>query len=439
MRGRAVRLALALAITGAIAGCGVFGEDEERLSGERIRIRGQPAGSTEAGATGAAGPLPEPAVNQEWTQTNGRSSHASGHLAGPAAPALAWQADAGAAAGSGARITGAPIVANGRVYTLDAEAQLSAFDAASGAPVWRTSLAPGNEPGRQGFGGGLATDGQFVFATTGFGEVLAIDAASGTMAWRHAAGAPFRSAPAVSDGIVVAVTRDNRALALSARNGAVIWRIDGATAEAGLLGGASPAVSGELAVLPFASGELLGVQAGTGRRAWSAVLGGAGRGLARSAIADVTGDPVIAGRVVVAASQSGRMVAIDGLTGDRGWTRSLGAVGPIWAAGGSVFLVTDGSALARLSLETGETIWSTDLPAFRRPGNRSDPIAYSGPVLAGGRVLVTDSLGNLLAFDPATGAPAGATPLSSGSTTGPVVANGTIYILGDDATLQAFR
>src|SRR5690606_32001273 len=124
---------------------------------------------------GPADPLPDAILNREWTQTNGQSTHASGHLAGPAAPALAWQTDIG----SGARITGAPIVAGSRVYAMDAASRLGAFDTGSGAVAWRTSLAPAGEPGSDGFGGGLATDGRLIYATTGFGEILGVDASSG--------------------------------------------------------------------------------------------------------------------------------------------------------------------------------------------------------------------------------------------------------------------
>ena len=436
---RGLGLSLALAALAALGGCGALDwfDDDERLSGERVPIRDQ--SGADATAAAAAQPLPPPGPNADWTQTNATASHASGHLAGPSAPVLAWTADAGEGAGGSAAITGAPIVAGGRVYTLDAAAQLGVFDAGSGSAGWRTDLSPAGEDGDEGFGGGLATDGRLVYATTGFGEVLAVDAGSGEIAWRFRAGGPFRAAPAVSEGVVLAVTRDNRAMALSAGSGEVLWRLDGASSDAGLLGGASPAISGDLAVVPFGSGEIAGVQLGTGRRIWSAVLGGARRGLARSAISDVTGDPVIAGRAVVAANQSGRTVAIDGQTGVRGWTRSMGAVGPLWSAGGSIFMVTDDLRLTRLALQTGDTIWSTQLPAYEDPEDRDDPIAYSGPVLAGGRVLVTDSTGNLLAFDPGTGEGLGAVELTDGATTGPVVAGGTIYVLSDDATLQAFR
>lgn len=423
----------AIALAGVLSGCGLF-DDDERLEGDRIRIRDALTSGQERDLA-AATALPAARLNDDWTQTNAQSDHAAGHLSGPSAPRLVWSADAGA----GGQITSGPIVVGGRIYTLDGESVVAAFETGSGDNVWRKSLAPEGEGEDDGFGGGLAADGGRIFATTGFGEVLGIEPASGEVLWRYRASAPFRSSPAAAGGVVVAVTRDNEAVALNAADGQLLWRVAGVTSAAGSLGGASPAISGELVVVPFGSGEVVGVQRSTGRQVWSAVLGGTRRGLARGSIADVTGDPVIAGRAVVAANQSGRMVALDGQTGQRGWTRTLGSTGPLWAAGGSIFVVTDSAVLVRLSLSNGRTVWSTEMPAFEDLEDREDAIAYSGPVLAGGRVFVTDGLGNLLSFDPDTGAQGETVDLSSGSITGPVVAGGTLYVLSDDGVLQAFR
>lgn len=327
----------------------------------------------------------------------------------------------------------------GRVYVLDAAAQVSAFDASTGSVAWRTDLAPEGEDGADGFGGGLAAAGELVFATTGFGEVVALDINTGEIIWRYKATAPFRAAPAIERDVVVAVTRDNRALAINANAGSLIWRIDGISSEAGLLGGASPAIQGRLAVLPFGSGEVVGADVVSGRQAWSAVLGGARRGVARAAIADVTGDPVIVGRIVIAANQSGRIVAIDGRTGRRGWTRSVGSTGPIWAAGDSIYLVTDDSALVRMTIQGGQTIWRQPLPAFEDEEDREDPIAYSGPVLISGQLWITSSRGEMLAFDAANGEARGVIDIAAGTTTGVAMAGRTMYVLSEGGTLEAFR
>jgi outer membrane protein assembly factor BamB len=235
------------------------------------------------------------------------------------------------------------------------------------------------------------------------------------------------------------VTRDNRAVALDGATGNIRWRLQAASSDAGLLGGASPAIAGRLVALPFASGELVGVDGGAGRRLWSAVLSGGRKGFARSAITDISGDPVVVGPFVIAANQSGRMIAIDGRNGQRVWTRNLGSASPIWAAGDTIFMVSDAAQIMRISARDGRTLWASQMPAYKDQKDLDNPISYSGPVLVDGRLLLTDSLGNLLSFDALTGAAGPGVRIDGGSVTGPVVANGTVYVLSDNGTLYAFR
>ncbi len=424
-----------LAVALLLGGCSLF-DDEEKLEGERISLRSDPAAT--AGVVEEV-PLPEIQTNAEWTQTNGTPSHYLGHLAGPAQPSQVWSADAGAGSSRDGAITSPPIVVSGTVYTLDAAAQLSAFDAGSGAERWSISLAPEGESGSEGFGGGIAADGGKIYAATGFGEMLAVNPSSGEILWRQSFGAPFRAAPGARDGVVVAVTRDNSAVAVDGADGKVRWRQRSATSDAGFLGGASPAFAGPLVILPYASGEIVAVQALTGRRLWSAVLSGGRMGTARAAITDVSGDPVLVGSYIVAANQSGRMLAIDARTGQRVWTRSVGSGAPLWGAGDTLFLVTDDAVLMRVSAQDGRTLWEKQLPAYTDPGDRQGAISYSTPVLVSGHLILTDSEGTIYSYDAKSGVGGEIGEISGGSGTGPVVANGTIYILSDGGMLYAYR
>lgn len=430
------RAAFALALAALAAGCG---SDEEILPGTRIPVR-QAAEARMAPPEVAAqaadlGPVE---TLTAWTQPNAIPSRAPGHIAGPAGLTQAWRADAGTGSGGGSWITSGPIVAEGLVYALDAAATVSAFDAGSGRLVWRAEVAPEGEDPEDGFGGGLAfLDGR-VFAATGFGEVVALGARDGAELWRRDLAAPIRAAPAAADGRVIVVTRDSAGFALDAATGAIQWRVLGAAGAAGVLGGASPAVGGPLALLPFASGELVAVVAATGRRVWSDALTG-GRGFAGAEVSDVSGDPVIAGVVAIASNATGTMVAIDARTGQRGWRREFGSDNSVWTVSNSLFALDRDARLLRLAAVSGETLWETDLPAWDDPEDREGAIAYGGPVVADGRVYVTSSDGALLVFDAQTGEQVQSLAISGGATTGPVIAGGTLYVLADSGDLYAFR
>ncbi|MEL6477262.1 MAG: PQQ-binding-like beta-propeller repeat protein, partial [Pseudomonadota bacterium] len=163
------------------------------------------------------------------------------------------------------------------------------------------------------------------------------------------------------------------------------------------------------------------------------------RGLARASITDLSGDPVVAGPLVVAANQSGRLVAIDGRSGVRAWTRGIGATRPPWPVGETLFLMSDLAELIRIDLRSGSTLWKTDLPAWEDEEDEEDPITYSGPIVVSGKVLVSDSLGNLWSFDGETGEGAVIEDIPGGSRTGPISAGGTVFVLSDDADLVALR
>lgn len=433
----AIKVAM-IAVLGAalLSGCSWFNE-KKKLPGERIDIR--PQTDEAAPLTPKQSPLPNVYSNADWTQTNGAPTHNSGNLAGPATLTRVWSADAGSGNNGSGAITSAPIVVGGTVFTLDSTARLTAFDASSGRRIWRTDLAPKGQNDVDGFGGGLAADGGKLFVTDGFGEVLAVEPGTGKILWRQSFGAPIRSAPAAANGLVVAVTRDNTGYGLNAEDGKLRWRVRGAASAAAYLGGASPAIVGPLAVIPFASGELIAVEAQTGRQFWSAVLSGGRRGLASSAITDVSGDPVVIGPYVIAANQSGRMIAVDARVGQRAWTRNVGSTGPIWGAGDTLFVVSDQAKLMRISARDGSTLWETQLKAFGSPDSREDAITYSGPVLVDGHLLFTDSTGNLFSYDAETGEGKAVAQVSGGSITGPVVAGGEVYVLSDNGTLYAYH
>lgn len=420
-------------------------EKEVILPGERLDPRAvtSPDGpSTVSAPLVSASPVALPAArtNAEWTQTGGNAAHAEGHVALGTGTARIWSAPIGQGADRKHRVTADPVVAAGRIYTLDSRARVSATSTA-GATLWTADLTPGNENPNNASGGGIAHDNGRVFVTSGFGELVALDAASGQVVWRQRVGAPVGGAPAAAGGMVFTVGRDGTGWGVRAQDGKVMWQTTGNKSTSGVVGVSAPAVSGDTVVLPFASGQLLAVDTKTGDQLWSADVGGTRVGRSIALIRDMTGDPVIVGQTVLAGTSSGRTGAFDLQTGAELWNGRDGANSPVVVAGGSVFAVNDQAQLVRLDMATGARIWAVDLPYYvDEKVKKQETITVSyGPVLAGGRLFVASSDGVLRVFDPTSGSLVGQGAIPGGAATAPVVAGQTLYVTGRDGNLHAFR
>ena len=417
-----------------VSGCGLFGDDEEILPGERIAVR--PVVVASAGGAPAT-PLPAPVPNAAWTHEGGSAAHIVPHPALGASLSRAFAVQVGQGAGDGTRITSGPVGNASAIYTLDSQATVTATGP-NGARLWTRSLVPAGQPPADGFGGGVALGGGQLFVTTGFGEIFALDASTGTIAWQQAVDAPYRAAPTVAGRRVVAISRDDVATAFDAQSGQVLWRLRGARGDAGVISGAQVATNGALVLLPFSAGEVVAAFARNGRRAWAAAISSGRRGLARSSIGDVTGDPVFGEVDVIAGNQSGSLVSIDARTGRRNWTHPDGTQDAAAVVGDAVFFVSDRSELIRLDRATGAVVWRVQLP---QRDARDDDVAasYNGPVVAGNRVFVGDGFGGISIFAPQDGSAQGRLDVAGGLAGAPAVIDGTLYALSKTGTLHAFR
>ncbi|KAB7616235.1 PQQ-binding-like beta-propeller repeat protein [Amylibacter sp. SFDW26] len=428
-------LTLAIAASLALAACA---KKEEILQGERLSLRGEAEEVVEvAEVTQLAAPTQQNYA--QWTHKNGSTAHRVAHPALGTALTRAWSANIGSGNGKKARITSDPIVAAGRVFTMDSNSQVRAFST-SGTPVWVKDLTPPWDKGGAASGGGIAYGNGLIVATTGFGEVIAIDPASGAIKWRHKTDASISAAPLVIDGLIIAVNLNNKAIALDVANGRIQWEIRSGGPATGLSGAGAPAAVGEFLALPFSSGELVGANVKTGARTWSAAVSGGGKGNARGFVGAISSDPVITGDTVYAANQAGRLISANRETGERNWTVNEGSYGPVWATGDSLFLVTDQFQLKRLRAADGLEMWAVPLPGYLKDGKRRrEANVHYGPVLAGNRLVVAGSDGQIRSFNASTGAALGNVQIPGGAASQPAIVSGTMYILSGNGQLHAFK
>ncbi|HXZ67462.1 MAG TPA: PQQ-binding-like beta-propeller repeat protein, partial [Alphaproteobacteria bacterium] len=237
--------------------------------------------------------VPQPYLNEDWPQTGGYSSHTMYNLKGPARLKKLWSVRVGRGGEIGSRVVMSPIVAEGKVFAMDTDVKVSAFDARSGRGIWRTDLALSVEKPQVGFGGGLAYENNKVFVANGFGDVFALKPDDGSILWRQKLNEAFRTAPTVSGGRIYVTSFNNQLMALDETDGHVIWNYRAISEGAHILSETSPAVAGDAMVAPFSSGELIAFLADNGQVTWQDSLTRTGRFSSISTMNDIAGSPVI--------------------------------------------------------------------------------------------------------------------------------------------------
>lgn len=429
-----------------LAGCS---EDEVFLPGERLPVRSvlqdpqlaaPDAGTVVPANTSRPLSAPAPQVNAAWPQAHGTPQFRTAHPALGGALQPLWNAAIGEGDSRRQRITADPVVADGRIFTLDSAAQVVATST-TGARLWSRDLTPPSDPQGQATGGGLAVAGDTLYVSVGYGILAALDAATGAPRWTQELEASGSGTPTVVGDLVYVTAGDREGWAVERGSGRIAWRTDVAPDYANVLGAPAPAVSGDLVLFGFGSGEVVATFRRGGLPRWNSAVLGRREGRALSFITDVTSAPVIDGSRVYAGNQSGRLAALELGSGDPIWTAREGAIGPVWPTSDSVFVLSDLNELVRLDARDGSRIWGTPLPNFveRKPKKQSEVYAHHGPVLAGGRLWVASTDGLLRAFDPTDGSLLATRPVPGGATTAPVVAGGTLYLVSGKGQLHAFR
>lgn len=457
------RIVLALTAVSMLAGCNVLNRGGPRgpvtpTVGERVPVLGR-EGQVEVDPALADIPVTVPmaVTNPDWPQPGGNAEKVMIHVALGDSLSQAWSVSIGEGSSTRARLAAEPVVAGGRVYTIDTRATVRAFNADTGTLVWERQVRGENSPRETLFGGGVAAsleDGR-VYATNGAGDAAALNAATGEIVWTVKPGGPLRGAPTVVPGAIYAISQDNQLYALDSDNGETLWTGSAAFELAGVFGTAAPAFAQSTVVAGFSSGELTAYRYENGQVVWQDALARTGVSTQVGQLSDIDADPVIDNGRVFAVGQGGRMVAVELITGQRAWELNIAGISTPWVAGEWVFVVTDRAQLLAIARSSGRIRWISQLPAFRRPERRDsrpdrttgqirvrpgqDPIFWRGPVLAGNRLVLVSSLGQIAYVSPTDGSVLSMTEARSTFSLPPVVANNTLYLLDDGGRLTAWR
>lgn len=383
--------------------------------------------------------LPKPYVNEDWAQPGGNLHHLNQHLKISDAPQEIWSRDIGRGTDGRKAIVSQPVVKDGVLYAIDADAKIIAMNADTGRVLWDTKYEMDNETPMLSYGGGVTVGDNALYFVTGYGHFGALNLADGSEIWVEDIGVPMRGAPTYADGRVFGLTHDNHVYTMDANTGEIIWDEVGIAENAGLSGNASPAVTGNTVIVAYSSGEVYAMRVENARVLWTDTLNRQGQLTAMSSIRDIDGHPVIYDGVVYVVSHSGRMAAINLRNGVRVWEQNYGSQHTPWIVGEYIYLVTTNSEVICITRREGRIKWITQLERFQDPDIRKQPVHWHGPVVASDRVIVTSSHGYAITLSPYTGEVVGGIRLPDEASMGPIVANETLYFMVNDGEIIAMR
>jgi len=411
--------------------------DAEEKAGRVTMVLDQERVAASTTLTGVEIALPEARTVDAWTEAGGGPTKAAGHLLAAPKLEIAWRRSVGKGSTTRGALTTPPVADTTSIYTLDAAQTVRASDISSGSERWSKKLKGISKRDKAAIGGGLAVAGDTLIVASGYGYVVALDAASGTEKWRRELGAPMTGAPTIDDGRIFVSSNNNEIFALNVADGTTLWSDQAISESARVLGSSSAASVEEFVIAPFSSGEVIAYLASNGRRLWTDALTQAGRFTPISEINDIGSRPVLGAGLVFASSQSGTTVAIDGRSGARVWTQPVGSTRAPALTGRFLFVLGTQNELACLDAATGEAYWVVQLRAFQNEKDRKKPITYTAPVVASGRVILVSSRGELLAFSPTDGTQTASLKLGDTVYIEPIAAQGKLFVLTDDAKLIA--
>lgn len=437
------KVGFAVAVCAALGGCSLFGKEKLQIDGERLSVLDEKSVIV---ADYTAGDiqivLPAPTFNDAWTQNGGNSTHNIGHLAAADKLSERWEQNFGDGTSKRDYLIATPIIADNKVFTMDTNAVVTAFDAQKGKKLWKRKLKPQlrQDAGVSLKGTGLAYYQDTVYAVTGFGGVFALDKNSGKVKWEYFAKTPIRVAPQVGGGRVFVQTIDNILYALDAANGHEIWRYAAPSQDTIKVGGAVAAYSesADVMIAGFSNGELRALKASTGSPLWGDYLISSRKNNSLDAISSISANPVISGDIVFAAGNNDLLVAIDLRSGQRIWERQIGSSNQPVLAGKYLFLLANDNRLMAIQADSGKIVWTTKILGNGVDENKDNTV-FAGPLLINNQLLVTNSDGYLFFISPFDGQIIGRTEIDNGSFLPAVAADGQIIVTTNDANIIAYK
>ncbi len=316
-----------------------------------------------------------------------------------------------------------PAIDRDMIFAASANGNVVAVNRATGNVAWRV------RSDRTISGAVGASNGLVLFGTRE-AEVVALDQFSGRELWRASVSSEVLSAPQTNGTIVALQTVDGKLIGLDAVTGKQNWIYESTVPALTLRGSSSPVISGNVVISGFSNGMVAAVNASNGFLLWEERVAVPQGRYDIERVIDVDGDLLLAGNTVFASSYQGNLMAFDVQTGRIVWGTEASSYHGMAQGFGNTYYVDDKSQVFAIRNNSEDVVWENKGLRLRR---------ITAPRTIGNYVAVADFEGYLHLLSQIDGHFVGRTRVDNDGVRGNMVAdNDTIYVFGNSGRLAAY-
>jgi outer membrane protein assembly factor BamB len=250
-----------------------------------------------------------------------------------------------------------PAIVDSTIYAAGRSGNLVRID--GGKQSWKVDTG-------QPLSGGVGADRERVVVGSSTGEILAFSAREGKLLWKAKASSEVLSPPALSGGLAVVRSADNRLIAYDAFDGTRRWLFQRPMPTLSVRVTAQPLIDHQFVFVGFPGGKLVAVNLGNGVAVWDGAVAQPKGATELERASDITSPPVIFQRMICAVAYQGRVSCFDLMRGNLIWARNMSSASGLSIDGTSLYVTDDKDAIHALDLETGASLWKQEKLSLRR-------------------------------------------------------------------------
>lgn len=233
---------------------------------------------------------------------------------------------------------------------------------------------------------GPTIEGNSIYVGTNDAELVAINKQTGAISWIANMSSEVLSDPVIAGNKIIVQTIDGKVSALDIANGEKIWSESREVPALTLRGTSSPKVIDNKVIAGFSSGKLAAFELESGKQIWEMSLAVPRGRTDLQRMVDIDGLLQGDGHEIYVVSYQGRIAAVSVDSGHANWSRDMSSYSGVVISGNQLYVTDAEDNVWSLDRKTGATLWRQDALADRD---------LSAPVVMGDTIVVADGAGYL--------------------------------------------